>query len=212
MLTACFGGIGTTDSAIDLTDIKVNLGENAGSIFGDVYIQLLDEAGVTGPIYCYNDLEGEFDAGWYTEDAEPISKGDVVLPVGQGLWTTAIEGVSFTYAGQVIDTDVEIQLRDGATACGNMMAVPVDLTDVLVSGYEAGTVFGDIYVQILDNAGVTGPIYCYNDLEGEFDAGWYTEDAEPIAPGEVTLEAGLGLWVTAMDGVTLTFPAPELNK
>ena len=208
MHTVCFSTIGVAQNGVDLTQINVT-GYDEGACIDMVYVQLLDSAGISGPQYQYIDLDGEFEAGWYDDSFEPIAAGDVILPVGQGLWTTGADGISFIFDGKVIDVDVTVALRNGATACGNMMAVPVDIQDVIVSGYDEGACIDMVYAQILDNAGVSGPQYQYIDLDGEFEAGWYDDGFEKLETGAVMLPAGQGLWVTGADGLYFTFPAPE---
>ena len=52
--------------------------------------------------------------------------------------------------------------------------------------------------------------YYWYDNE-DFSAGWYTEEGSPIDATTVEFDPGVGLWVYGASGITLRFPAPELN-
>lgn len=71
----------------------------------------------------------------------------------------------------------------------------IDLTDIKVTGYDEITE-GDVYVQGLTADGKATAIYTYYDVPGEL-TGWVDSYDELVEPGQVTLEPGEGLWVSA---------------
>lgn len=205
MVTACFDKVGVK-ATFDLTELKpVGYDTKAGTI-DEIIIDILTPGGTTEKQYVYIDLPGDFEPGWYL-DYEPIAVGDCTIQAGSGLWMTAMEGISFTSAGQVITESRGVMLRDGAIGVGNLLARSVDLTELAPIGYdaEAGTI-DEITLDILTPGGTTEVQYVYIDLPGDFEPGWYL-DYEPVAEGDQSFAPGAGMWVTAFDGITLQFPA-----
>lgn len=204
MKTACFDKIGEARS-FDLTEIiPVGYDKEAGTI-GEIFVDILTPGGTTEVQYEWVELEGEFDAGWYC-DYVPVEKGDCVIEAGNGLWMTAVEGYNFTSAGQVIEESRGVALRDGAIGVGNLLARSVDLIELKPTGYdtEAGTI-GEIFIDILTPGGTTEVQYEWVELDGEFEPGWYC-DYVPVEEGDCTFAPSAGMWVTAMDGISLEFP------
>ena len=72
-----------------------------------------------------------------------------------------------------------------------------DLTDLKVTGYEEATE-GDVQIQTLDYAGRTVANYTYYDIPGEV-TGWFDGDDNPVEVGDVTFQAGEGLWSYSLD-------------
>ena len=72
-----------------------------------------------------------------------------------------------------------------------------DLTDLKVTGYEESTE-ADIQIQTLDEYGRTDKTYFYYDVPGEL-TGWLDEDDNEVAVGDVTFQAGEGLWTYSKD-------------
>jgi hypothetical protein len=69
-----------------------------------------------------------------------------------------------------------------------------------------GTCAGDIYIEMLDSAGfTTATYYWYQGSRGKED-GWYNDDDEMIGEDvdDITFAPGTGLWLTGIDGDTLT--------
>ena len=209
MVGSSFAGI-NSDKAIDLTSLSVKGYDVEDGDDGTVFVQFLTAAGrADGSSYTWMDLPGEFDPGWYDDDYEPISKGDVTIKAGDGLWTNGDPDFTIDFAGEVIQDGAALPLRTGFKALCNPVPTAVDLTDCWVTGYDAedgddGTVF----VQFLTAAGrADGSSYTWMDLPGEFDPGWYDDDYEPISKGDVVLNPGDGMWVSGNVGFTLNFPA-----
>lgn len=77
-----------------------------------------------------------------------------------------------------------------------------DLNDLKVTGYDEATE-GDVYIQTLDDLGRTVATYYYYDVPGEL-TGWLDGDDKEVAKGDVTFQAGEGLWTfSAMGGLGL---------
>ena len=84
----------------------------------------------------------------------------------------------------------------------------IDLYDLVAGGtYSAG----DITVQTLNSDGTTDKMYTF--MKPRRGDTWFWQDvdtSESIAEGDVTFESGKGLWISAVNGATLTFPGPTL--
>lgn len=85
----------------------------------------------------------------------------------------------------------------------------IDLTSITVAGYdsEEGTE-GEVIVQILSAYGKTTASYYWYDVndDGDIVRGWFDGNDEPVEAGSVFFQPGDGLWVTGVDGYSLTFP------
>jgi hypothetical protein len=158
-----------------------------------------------------DDGGGDFAPGWYNGDYEAIEPGTTFIDAGTALWTAGDDGLSLSYAGQVWTAKSSIPLRVGYTAVSNPNAGAVDLTDILVGGYE-GENMEVVVIQTLDNLGNAIDTYNWMDDNGggDFEPGWYNGDYEPIEEGTVLVQPGEGLWVAGDDGLTLEFPATVL--
>ena len=207
MVAPCFLSVGATDE-VSLNDLSPN-GYTAGELDVDVRVCVLNGSGVTIQDYYWYDNE-DFSAGWYTEEGDPVDPTKVKFEAGQGLWVYGGTGINVTTSGQVNEQDVVVPLRAGGTPTGNMMATKVKLSQIIVGGYTAGELDVDVRICILNGSGVTVQDYYWYDNE-DFSAGWYTEEGDPIDASKVEFEPGDGLWVYGASGITLRFPAPELN-
>ena len=67
-----------------------------------------------------------------------------------------------------------------------------DLTELKVTGYDESTE-GDVYIQTLDDLGRTVATYYYYDVPGEY-LGWFDGEDKQVEEGDVTFQAGEGLW------------------
>ena len=67
-----------------------------------------------------------------------------------------------------------------------------DLTDLKVTGYEESTE-GDVQIQTLDEYGRTVDTFFYYDVPGEL-TGWLDSTDTEVEVGDVTFQAGEGLW------------------
>ena len=211
MTGSSFVSVGATGAKIDLTEIKVSGYE--GENMEVVVLQTLDYLGNAVDTYCWMDDNGggDFPAGWYNGDYEAIEPETVFIDAGTALWTAGDDGLSLTYAGQVWTDRVSIPLRVGYKAVSNPGAAEVDLTNILVDGYE-GENMEVVVIQTLDYLGNAVDTYCWMDDNGggDFEPGWYNGDYEPIEENSVFIQPGDGLWVAGDDGLTLEFPAISL--
>ena len=206
-----FVSVGGADAKIDLTEIKVSGYE--GENMEVVVAQTLDFLGNAIDTFNWMDDDGggDFAPGWYNGDYEPIEPGTTFIDAGTALWTAGDDGLSLTYAGQVWTAMSSIPLRVGYTAVSNPNAGAVDLTNILVGGYE-GENMEVVVIQTLDNLGNAIDTYNWMDDNGggDFEPGWYNGDYEPIEEGTVLVQPGEGLWVAGDDGLSLEFPATVL--
>ena len=210
MTGACFVDVTTGDS-VDLTSIKVAGYDD--ECMDTVSVQILDAFGGTIATYYWQDDNGggDFDPGWYDDSYEPIAAGDVFIDAGTALWTAGDDGLYLTYAGQVLTAASALPLRAGYTAIANPNATAVDLTDILVTGYD-DECMDTVSIQTLDAFGGTVATYYWQDDNGggDFDPGWYDDSYEAIEGDSVFFQPGDGLWVAGDDGLNLVFPATTL--
>ena len=203
---------------MDLSEIKVSgydpfdpVTEDGGT-YGEVYVQVLNDAGKDIATYYFFDFreEGETYLGWYKDGEydQPLAKGDVVLASGEGILTKCSE-FEFPYqlqsAGQVLtDKDMPTLLRLNARMVSNVTPVNVDLKDCYVNGYdefdpvtEDGGTYGEVYVQILNDAGKDTATYYFFDFQedGETYFGWYKDGEydQPLVKDEVVIGPGQGI-------------------
>ena len=203
MMTPCFVNVADAEAGMDLTALIA--GGEYGS--GDIMVQTLTADGLADKSYSFNkDRKGN----WFWSDVDTgdkIAEGDVVFSKGTGLWVYGVVDASLTSAGAVSTSDAVVPLTEGFTACGNMMAVEIDLTSIIPGG-EYGS--GDIMVQTLTPAGLADKSYSFNkDRKGN----WFWSDVDTgdkIAEGDVKFAPGAGLWVYGVDGATITIPGPTL--
>ena len=199
MMTPCFVDVANAEAGVDLTTL-IPGGEYASS---DITVETLDAYGKLDKDYSFvKDRKGN----WYwSGDEGKIETGDVLFPVGKGLWVAGVDSTSLTSAGAVSTADTTINLCDGFVACGNMTAVAVDLTAIIPGGGYASS---DITIETLDAYGKLDKDYSFvKDRKGN----WYwSGDEGKIEEGDVTFESGKGLWVAGVEGATITIPGPTL--
>lgn len=172
--------------------------------------QTLDSYGRTTATFYWYDVEGEI-YGWLDENDEQVEEGAITVHPGEGLWFVAPDnGYSFTSAGSVVTKgDVVVTLRNGALPIANPTPVAVDLTDIIITGYEGDTE-GDVTVQELDTYGRTTSTYYWYDVEDEL-YGWLDETDEPIEEGAIMVQPGAGLWaVSPSAGFSVVWPKVSL--
>ena len=180
-----------------------------GSDTEGVEIQTLTALGYTDKFYTWNTWMYS-EPCWVDGDWNPVS--DVSFEAGSGLW---IQGSStaqgFQSAGKVGKADVNVQLRNGATAAGNPFPVAIDLNDILPNGGEDSNVdLEGVEIQTLTALGYTDKFYTWNTwMYSEpcwVDADWNTVTG-------VTFDPGQGLWIQGSSTAQyIRFPAPEFNN
>ena len=203
--------VAVSGTTIDLTDIKVTGYNPEDGTEADVDIQGLDATGRGTGSYFYYDVPGEL-TGWLDADDNLIEPGTVKFGVGDGLWVSAPNTeFGLQTAGQVATSDMAIVLRSGFKLVANNTPLAVDLTDIVVTGYnpEEGTE-ADVDVQGLDATGMGTGSYFYYDVPGEL-TGWLDADDNEVEPGTVMIGAGEALWVSAPStAFSLVFPGVTL--
>ena len=187
-----------------ISDIKVSGAFGAG---GDT-VQKIEADGSWGSLYYYMTMDGSgwLKDGWYKEDQmTPVDDTDVV-GVGEALFVSAGSAMTFTYSGVVISGKPVVQVPTGYSMVGNPTPIQIKISDIEVSGaFGAG---GDT-VQKIEADGSWGSLYYYMTMEGSgwLKDGWYKEDQMTPVDDTDMLAIGDGLFVSASNNLTLTFPA-----
>ena len=201
MIAPAFVDIGAEEEGVDLTKLVIS-GDYAS---GDVVVQTLTSGGLADKTYTYNKPR-KGDWQWVDDDDNVVEAGAVAFKAGAGLWIAGVNDCSVTTAGQVSTADRTIALVDGAVACGNSTAVPLDLTSIVPSGEYAS---GDIVIQTLTAGGLADKTYTFNKpRKGDWQ--WVDDDDNVVEEGDVVFPAGAGLWVAGVDGAFITIPGPTL--
>ena len=239
-----------------LSDIRVTgYGEDGldlGGCWGNVSIAMIGQNGVckkSGSMlirYYWFDEDGEYEAGWYDNDENPLkddesvlgNADDIVFDVGQGFVVYCDAdyiGCTFDCAGQVLAAAKNYVLTtSGQNYIGNPNPVTVNLSDLTVSGYgedglDLGGCWGNVSIAMIGQNGVckkNGSMlirYYWFDEDGEYEAGWYDNDENPLKDDESVLgnaddiefAAGQGLVVYCDSdyvGCTVNFPAVNLGE
>ena len=187
-----------------ISDIKVTGAFGAG---GDT-VQKIEADGSWGALYYYMTLDGSgwLEDGWYKEDQmTPVDDTDII-GVGEALFVSAGSDMTFTYAGEVMAGKPVVQIPTGYSMVGNPTPIQIKISDIEVTGaFGAG---GDT-VQKIEANGSWGALYYYMTLDGSgwLEDGWYKEDQmTPVDDADVLI-VGDGLFVSASNNLTLTFPA-----
>ena len=195
-------------STFDLTELKVTGYEAEAGTEADVQVQTLDEFGRTVKNFAFYDVPGEF-TGWFDDEENEVAEGDVVVQAGEGLWSISSgDGFGIQSAGMVPTSDIAVELADGGLSIVNPTPVAVDLTDCFVGGYVESTE-ADVQVQTLDEFGRTVKNFAFYDVPGEF-TGWFDDEENEVAEGDVMVAPGQGLWAIASEGFTFVFPGVTL--
>lgn len=208
-LTAGAAFIPVSGQNFDLTDLSVTGYDAEEGTDSEMYVQTLDEYGRTVASFFWVDVEDV--KGWFNEDGEQVAAGDVTFQAGEGLWSFCdFEGFGLQSAGQVPQSDVAVILQEFGLSIANPTPVAVDLTKCVVTGYdtEEGS-DSEMYIQTLDEYGRTVASYFWVDVDGVI--GWYNEDGEEVAEGDVVVQPGAGLWSFCdYDGFNFVWPKVSL--
>ena len=92
-----------------------------------------------------------------------------------------------------------------------MSGATFDLTDLTATGYDTdqGT-DSEMYIQTLDEYGRTVATYFWVD-DADTICGWFNEDGDEVAVGDVTVDPGVGLWTYCdFDGFNFVWPKVTL--
>ena len=198
--------------------------------------------------YFWYDEEGEYEPGWYDNNENPLKDNESILgnadeitfDVGEGFVVycdSSYVGCTIDSAGQVFTSQVDFPLTTiGQNYVGNPIPVPVKLSELSVSGYgdgedelDNGGCWGEVSIAMINGVGACKMVgtmrkeYFWYDEEGEYVAGWYDNNENPLCNDESVLgnadkiifEPGEGLVVycdSSYIGCTLNFPAVKLGK
>ena len=223
-----------------------------GGCWGEVWIDELktngDNLRVEGMVksYYWYDEEGEYEAGWYDYDENPLkddqsilgNADEITFKIGQGICfntRNGYNGCQLVSAGQVYTEKLSYEIAlDGQQIAANPLARTVYLNEISVTGYledglDMGGCWGEVWIDMLktngDNIKVEGMVksYYWYDEEGEYEAGWYDYDENPLKDDqsilgnadEIAFEMGDGICVNTRNGYNgcfLEFPKMELAK
>ena len=200
MRTSTFKAI---NGSYKISDIKVTGAAGAG---GDV-IQKINADGSWGDLYYYYTIDGSgwLEDGWYLSDgATPVSDDDTI-GVGEAFMVTSSSDFTFTFAGQVIDTNPEIDIPSGFSMIGNPTPVTVKISQITVTGADGAG--GDV-IQKINADGSWGDMYYYYTMDGSgwLEDGWYLSDGATPVSDEDVLSAGESIMFTSSSGLKVTFP------
>ena len=213
-------------NGIKLTDITFDIGETA-KVSGELNIQLLNKNGFMDKSYSYYKGQGSRTKhpvdGWYDEDTGLIiSEENENIPFfekGTGLWVSGLESFKMTVSGEVVKTPLATTFdEDGSKLIANPFPVAVKLTDMVFDIGETAKVSGELNIQLLNKNGFMDKSYSYYKGQGSRTKhpvdGWYDEDTGLIISEEneniPVFTAGVALWVSALEGWSVTIPAPKL--
>ena len=203
--------VAVNGDSVDLTDITVTGYDKEEGCEGLVDIQTLDEYGRGGNQYFWYDVPGEL-YGWLNAADEEAVAGDLTLAPGEGLWISAPSSAySLQTAGKVPTSGIAVTLREGSKIAVNNTPIAVDLTDIVISGYDPEDgCEGTVDIQTLDEYGRGGNQYFWYDVPGEL-YGWLNASDEEAAEGDLVINPGEGLWVNAPStAYSIVFPGVTL--
>ena len=169
--------------------------------------------------------------GWFADmGATPIEGGAASIKFDSsiGFWTAG-SNLSLVPAGAINPFDVAFRTVDvGRSAVGNPTPVDLTLADLTVMGYDPpeksskgswskGCSGGTFVLSKLNSNGIAEENYYWIDFgvnKGDrIGPGWFADmGATPIESGAASIKipAGQAYWI-AGSGLTLVFPAPELD-
>ena len=232
---------------IRLSDLKVSGYAELDGCWGNVSIAMLRKSGANLKTengmyvtYYWYDEDGEYEPGWYDYQENPLKDGEselgnadeIVFDVGQGLCVFADQdyiGCTIDCAGQVFTAKLDYPIStDGQQRIGNPHPTAIKLSDITVGGYEElDGCWGNVSIVMLRKSGANLKTesgmyvaYYWYDEDGEYEAGWYDYQENPLKDGqselgnanEIQFAAGQGLVLFAdLDYVGCTINFPALN-
>ena len=255
---APFVTIGTT--GVYLSNLEVTgdpIADNDGC-WGDVSIAMLTGLGYNQKVdigggstmnrtYYWYEEDGEYEAGWYDNDENPLKDDESVLgnadeilfEQGEAIWInvgSSYAGCKVEYKGGVLPASFAYPLVANGQMVGNPHPARVYLSDITVSGEPIGDndgCWGDVSIAMLTGLGYNQKVdigggstmnrtYYWYEEDGEYEAGWYDNDENPLKDDESVLgnadeiyfESGDGIWVnvgSSYAGCTLNFPAISVD-
>ena len=258
-----FTAIGLKDAAgnecIRLSDIRcTGYEESVGGCWGNIFITVLKknggnekmtlQGGATVNVnYYWYDAEGEYEAGWYGPDDQPMWGGqseggdaeDITFAVGEGINVTCDGdwvGCQLVSNGQVVqDKRSFLFTHDAQNLVANPLCREITLSELTCTGYEesVGGCWGNIFITVLKKNGGNEKMtlqggatvnvnYYWYDAEGEYEAGWYGPDDQPMWGGQseggdaedIVIGIGEGLNITVDGdwvGCQIDFPSLGLK-
>ena len=194
-----------------LSQIKVEGVEEAKNDYY-VTIQMLDDMGVAVGFYdwWHGGRAPHKTDGWYEGSTLIEGDDDVELSKGQGLWVTAVEGAYLVSSGEVLEEDVLIELEENFQMVANPFPAATYLSKVKIDGVEEAKNDYYVTIQMLDDMGVAVGFYdwWHGGRAPHKTDGWYEGSTLIEGEDDVEIAAGQALWITAVEGATITFECP----
>ena len=182
---------------------------------GAISIQTLTALGEEDQKWYYHEGEtgrGAKADGWWLGNVTQITtENDKIFKIGEGLWVTGLNGAKLTTSGEVLTSELIVELRAGATMIANPFAAGVKLTAIkpinLPTGYK-----GAISIQTLTELGEEDQKWYYHEGEtgrGAKADGWWLGNVTQITTdNDHVFPAGAALWTTGVAGTSLKIPCP----
>lgn len=258
---APFSTIGITDAdgnkCVRLSDLSVKgYGEDGldlGGCWGNVWIDILEKNGAVKRDadgremqYFWYDEDGEYEAGWYDgnenpmkDDESPLGNADeITFAQGQGICFNAdvdYADCKLSSAGEVLQDKAAYEIvDDGQSIAANPLCRAITLAELTVEGYgedglDLGGCWGNVWIDILEkngavkrNADNKEMQYFWYDEDGEYEAGWYDGNENPMKDDEsplgnadeIAFAVGEGICVNAdVDyvGCVMNFPVLKIK-
>ena len=189
---------------------QISFGEQDFAWYNLDYIATINEFGGQDTYYTWNDENGGF---WCVSDeaCTPTDEDatDVEFPLNQALIVFSLNGVTFTFSGEVMPGDTELYtIADATTYTGNFTPANLRLGDIVVGDEDFAWWNGDCLATINEFGG-QDTYYTWNDENGGF---WCVSD-EACTPTDesamdVEFEPNTGLIFFSLNGATLNVPSP----
>ena len=206
-------------NGINLTDIKVNVGDDVVKTADGVKIQLLDELGFMTKTFTYHhkdSTKGYTTDGWYlgNKNIKVGDANDYFFTAGDGFWFGGKKEYSITTSGEVLRQSLPVDLIDGNKMIANPYPVAINLSEITVDvGDDVVKTADGVKIQILDELGFMVKTYTYHHKDttkGYTTDGWYLGNKIIKATNDVTFAPGQAMWFGGKLGYKVILPAPKL--
>ena len=204
-------GVKLLDIGFDFSAIDV--------ITGEVKIQRLNKNGVPTDTWRYykGQTRGSFKtAGWYNGTTRITADNQPTFAAYEGLYLGLLPGVKVTTSGEVLQQNVTVTYEEtGNKILSNPYPVGLKLLDIQLGIEAISVITGEIKIQRLNKNGVPTDTWRYykGQTRGSFKTeGWYNGTTRITVDNQPTFAAGEGLYFGGLEGMTVTFVAPNLTQ
>ena len=145
-----------------------------------------------------DDIAGTGSAAWGNDDWEVV---DVDFAPGTGMWLSAQNDATITFSGEVGNGNT-VSFSAGLNLITPPQPTIVNIQDIQAVGLSDG---GIDFIRVWNGSGYVSYSYfsADDDIAGTGKAAWGNDDWEPV---DVSFDPGLGMWLSAQNSGTLTFP------